>query len=91
MCFCFQLDKLKHISHKAFQRLNLLPVTYRFKQCVNAIIFKYFNEQCPNYLNEVFDVAIENNFQLRGSFQKLKCQFRKSNIGQLALSYIGLT
>ena len=52
---------------------------------------KYFNEQCPNYLDEVFDVAIENNFQLRGSFQKLKCQFRKSNIGQLALSYIGLT
>ena len=46
---------------------------------------------CPNYLNEVFDVAIENNFQLRGSFQKLKCPFRKTNTGQLALSYIGPT
>ena len=43
----------------------------RLKQCVKAIIFKYFNEQCPNYLNKVFDVTIENNFQLRGSFQKL--------------------
>ena len=43
----------------------------------------------PYCLNEVFDVTIENNFQLRGSFQKLKCPFRKTNTGQLALSYIG--
>ena len=40
-------------------------------------------------LCEVFDVTIENNFQLRNSFQKLKCPFRKTNTGQLALSYIG--
>ena len=37
------------------------------------------------------NVAIKNNFQLRGSFQKLKCPFRKINTGQLALSYIGPT
>ena len=66
-------------------------MTYRFKQCVNTIAFKYLNEQCLNYLNEVFDVAVENNFQLRGSFQKLKCQFRKTNTSQLALPYIGPT
>ena len=60
--FCLQLDKLEHISYEEFERLNWLPVTYRFKQCVNVsiiqiiqtmLIFKYFNEQCPNYLNEV--------------------------------------
>ena len=49
------------------------------------------NEQCPNYLNEVFDVTVENNYQLRGSFQKLKCPFRKTNTDQLALSYIDPT
>ena len=64
-------------------------MTCIFKQFGNTIVFKYFNEQCPNCQNEVFDVAIENNFQLRGSFQKLKCPFRKTNTGQLALSYIG--
>ena len=85
MRFCLQLDNLNHISHEEFDCLNWLPVTYRFKQCVNAIAFKYFNEQYPNYLNEVFDVAIENNLQLRGSFQKLKCPFRKTNASQLAL------
>ena len=52
------------------------------------MVFKYFNEQCPNYLNEVFDVATESNFQFRSSFQKLKCSFRKTNNGQNALSYI---
>ena len=66
MRFSLQLDKLKHISHKEFDRLNWLPV-------------------------KVFDVAIENNFQLRGSFQKLKRPFRKTNNGQLALSYTGPT
>ena len=50
------------MSHEEFEHLNWPPVTYRFKQCVNAIAFNYFNEQCPNYLNVVFDVAIENDF-----------------------------
>ena len=66
-------------------------MTYRFKQCDYAIVFKYLKEHCPNYLNEVFDVAIGNNFQLRGSFQKFKRPFPKTNAGQLALSYIGPT
>ena len=61
MHFSLQLDKLKHVSHEEFERVNWLPVTYRFKKCVNSILFKYFNEQCPNYMNEVFDVAMENN------------------------------
>ena len=39
----------------------------------------------------VLGVAIENNFQLSGSFQNLKCPFHKTNNGQLSLSYIGST
>ena len=87
----YTLDTLKHVSHGEFERLNWLPVTYRFKQCVNTIAFKYFNGKFPNYLNEAFDVAVNNNFQLRSSFQKLKCPFRKANTDQLALSYFGPT
>ena len=40
MLFCLQLDQLKLIFHEEFERLNLLPVPYRFKQCVNTIVFK---------------------------------------------------
>ena len=81
--FCLQFDKLKHISHKEFERLNWLPVTYWFKKCINSIVFKYFNEQCPNCLNKVFDVAKESNFQLRSDFQKLKRPFRKTKNGHM--------
>ena len=66
-------------------------MTYRFKQCVTSMIFKYFNEQCPNYLNEVFDVATESDLKLRSGFQKLKCPFRKIQNGQYTLPYIGPT
>ena len=84
--FCLQLDKMTHISHKEFETL-----TERFHQCINSIVFKYVNDQCPNYLNEVFQTAPENNIQTRGRFLKLKCPFRKTNAGQMALSYIGPT
>ena len=47
------------------------------------------NIYCPDYLNEVFDVATESNVQLRGTFQKLKCSFRKTSNCQLPLSYVG--
>ena len=70
--FCLQLDKTTHMSHKEFETLNWLPVTERFNQCINSIVFKYVNDQCPNYLNEVFQIAPENNIQTRGSFLKLK-------------------
>ena len=91
--FCLQLDKMTHISHKEFETLNWLPVTERLNQCINSIVFKKANNQCPNYVNEVFQTASENNIQSRGSFLKLnlKCPFRKTNAGQMALSYIGPT
>ena len=60
-------------------------------QCINSIGFKYINDQCPNYLNEAFQTAPENNIQTRGSFLKLKCPFCKTNACQMALSYIGPT
>ena len=89
--FWLQLDNLTHIFLEEFECLSWLPVTYRFKQCVKSIVFKYVNAHCSNYLSEIFNVAIENNIQLRGSFQKLKYAFRKTNNVQFALSYIGLT
>ena len=58
---------------------DLANQVLEIQKCVNAIVLKYFNEQYPNYLSEVFDVLIDNTFQLRGTFQKLKRPFRKTN------------
>ena len=38
MRLCLRLDKLKSLSQEEFKSLNWLPVTYRFKQCVNSIV-----------------------------------------------------
>ena len=55
------------------------------------IVFKYFLEQCPNYLSEVFNVATESNIQLRGSFKNLKCPFCKGWVNFLCLSLVQLS
>ena len=64
MRFWLQLDKMTHISHKELETLNWLPVTERFNQCINSIVFTCVNDQCPNYLNELFQKAPENIFKL---------------------------
>ena len=74
---------MTYISYKEFETLNWLPVTERFNQCISSIVFKYANDQCPNYLNEIFQTAPKNNIQTRGSFLKLKCPFHKTNAGQM--------
>ena len=65
-------------SHQEFETLNWLLVTERLNQCINSIVFKYDNDQCPNYVNEVFQTAPENNNQTRGSFLKLQSHFSKT-------------
>ena len=50
ICFCLRLDKTSHISQKDFGKINCLPIKGRYKQCVNSIAFKYFNNQWPHYL-----------------------------------------
>ena len=82
MCFCLQLDKLKPIFREIFERFSWLFVTYRFKQCISLFGFKYFNEQCPNCLNEFIDVATESNFQ------NLKSPFGKTNYEHYVLRSI---
>ena len=54
------------LDRKKTEALDCLPVTGRFYQYINWIVFKY-NEQYPNYLNEVSKIAPENNIQTRGS------------------------
>ena len=87
--YCLQLDKMTHISKNKFETLNWLPVKDRFNQSINSIVFKYFTKQCSSYLNEVFEWACPNNLRTRNSYLALICPFRKTNMGQDALSLSG--
>ena len=53
--------------------------------------FKFVNDMGPNYLNEVFQWAAENNRTLRNDYVKLKHPFRKTTAGQNSLSFLGLS
>ena len=80
---------MSHISQKEFETINWLPIKERYNQCVNSIAFKYFDNQCPHYLNEIFMKALEPSSSLRKSYQKLQQTFCKTITGQNALSFIG--
>ena len=55
-----------------FNELHPKYVYKCYKKECSSTVFKYFNDRCPsNYLNEVFGIAPQNNFQTRSSFQKL--------------------
>ena len=82
---------MTHISKNKFETLNWLPVKGRFNQSINSIVFKYFTNQYPSYLNEVFELSCPNNLRTRNSYLKLICPFRKTNTGQNALTFIGLS
>ena len=79
---------MSHISQKEFETINWLPIKERY-QYVNSIVFRYFANQCPSYLNEVFMKAPESNSSSRNGYQNLQQPFCKTSTGQNALSFIG--
>ena len=78
---------MSHISRREFEAINWLPTKERYNQCINSIAFKYFDNQCPHYLNEVFMKEPESSSSTRNSYRKLQQPFSKTNTGQNALSF----
>ena len=87
--FCLKLDKRHHISSNEFDSINCLPVNIRVHQCINAITFKFVNNACPYYLNEVQKYAPQCRIELRRNFANVRVRFRKTSTGQDGFSYIG--
>ena len=86
--FCLQLDKRSIIRIKEFLQLNWLNVYTRYLQFIVSDIFKFQNDQCPDYFNEIFSPAGENSVTTRSSNKKLKLPFRKAKLGIQSLSYV---
>lgn len=81
------LSKLRQndsVSTKEFETSNLLPVRERFKQCTNSLRFKYVSCISPNYLNKVFEIALDTIVY----YCLLKAWFQKATAGQNSLSCI---
>ena len=82
---------MSRIYQKGFETINWLPIKERCNQWVNSIAFKYFDNQCPHYLNEFFMKAPDSSSLLRNSYQNLQETFRETNTDQNALSFTGLS
>ena len=87
--YCLKLQSRKHISNEHFHNLNWPPVNQSFKQCVTSTVFKFVQNKCPAYMNEVFRPAENIRINTRNSFLKLNQPFRKTSTRQKGLSYIG--
>ena len=87
--FYLKLDKMHHISEEDFRSINWLPTKNRVNHCINTITFKFANNTCPYYLKEIFEFARHCRINLINKFAKLKSPFRKTNMGQKAISFAG--
>ena len=51
-------------------------------------IFKFYNNQCPDYFNEIFCPVDNNGVATRCYNKKLKLPFRKSKLGMQSFAYV---
>ena len=87
--FCLQLDKMSRICVNEFLELNWLNIHDRNLQFIVSDIFKFYNNQCPDYFNDVFCPVDDNEVATRSCNKKLKLPSRKSKLGMQSLSYVG--
>ena len=80
---------MHRLSEEKFKSINWLPTSKRVDQCINTVSYNYVNHTCPYYLNEIFQFAPHCRIGTRNNFSKLKNPFRKTNMGQKAISHIG--
>ena len=73
--FCLQLDKMSWICVKEFLELNWLNVN-RYLQFIASDFSKFYNNQCPDYFNEVFCPVDDNGVAVRSCNKKMKLPFR---------------
>ena len=83
--FCLQPDKMSTSCAKEFLELNWLNVHDRHLQLVVSDIFKFYNNQCPDYFNEVSCPVEDNGAATHSCNKSLKLSFRKSKLGMQSL------
>ena len=87
--FCLQLAKMSRIYVKEFLELNWFNVLDRYLEFIISDIFKFYDNQCPDYFNEVFCPVDDNGVATRCCNKKLKLSYRKSKLEMQSLSYVG--
>lgn len=83
MRLCLQLGNISRICPKEFLELNCLNVHNRYRQVIVSDIFKFYNNHCPGYFNEVLCPFDDNEAVTcccnKNLFYKLKLRMQSSN------------
>ena len=66
--FYLKLQCREHISNEHFQKLNWLLINQRFKQYVTSAVFKFVQNKCPAYMDEVFRSAENIRINTRNNY-----------------------
>ena len=72
-----------------FRSINSLPTTKIVNQCINTITFKFVTNTCPYYLEKIVEFSPHCRIDTRNKFSKFKIPFRKTKMGQKAISVVG--
>ena len=86
--FCLGLGNRTHLGTKEFEKINWLPTKERFEQMVSVNIYKFFNNDAPAYMKEIFH-PVDMIHNTRRSKHRLILPHRKNNRGQKSLSFTG--
>ena len=76
------------ICAKEFLELNWLNVQDRCLEFIVSIV-KFYDNQCPDYFNEIFFPVNNNGVTTHSCNKKLKLPFRNSKLGMQSLLYLG--
>ena len=86
--FCLGLGNRTHLGTKEFEKINWLPTKERFEQMVSVNIYKFFNNDAPAYMKEIFH-PVNMVHNTRRAKHRLILPHRKNNRGQKCLSFTG--
>ena len=86
--FCLQLDNKAHVGITEFKQITWLPVNYRFRQCLAANVFKFFDDKYPLCMRDVLDKPCIRQTTTRNSTMKLNQPLRRTKNGQHCISFL---
>ena len=89
--FCLYLENREGIRYKHFKEINWLPISDRVDQFIAVSAYKFFNNQAPIYMEDVFKKQSTNRSSRFTHESKLYLPLRKHDYGQNCLSYRGAT
>ena len=86
--FCLNLDNRAHLDKKEFEEINWLTVKDRVNQRISVTAYNHFHGISPKYMSDIF-VPLETAKFTRNSANRFKIPFRRTNMGQNSISFLG--